>query len=160
MKTKDFNSPATIRKSFNFIIPGIVVIFVLLLDTVLLKSFFSEDSNTNTTKLIEKEATEAFGTDVVVPVFEDYPITFAAITKPDFLDEPSDLKIIYSNENGEINTKSNNKEEIRAWELTNESKLLYGSLNAKALFDIEYRKGKVTLGDSDGKSKTINGIDV
>lgn len=53
---------------------------------MLLKIFIFHEINISAS--IEKKAEAAFGRDIIIPEFKEYPITFAAITMPSFLDHP------------------------------------------------------------------------
>lgn len=147
------------KKRLILIVPAIAVCLVLIISSVLLRVFITDTKDVAAS--IEEKAEHEFGKPVVIPALEEYPITFSAITKPDFLDKPSDLTISYGNSKGELEPAFRSAELRKKWEKEQESILLYGPFNGKKVISIEYRPGQMELGGSGGlQDKIINGMPV
>ncbi|WP_409275979.1 hypothetical protein V1499_10275 [Neobacillus sp. SCS-31] len=144
------------KKQFALIIPSVVLCLVLLISFVLLKPYFNGIEQTSAA--IEKQATEEFGQLIFIPRFENYPITFAGITKSPINDTPVDLTISYGKEQGKIEQGFANKAERQKWEKEQGAILLYGPYQAKTAFSINYRPGHVEFDGVNEEEREINGV--
>ena len=145
------------RVSWRFIPLTVAAILVLLISSVLLKSFSNNESDS--TASIQKEAIVAFGRNVTIPIFEGFQIKFAALTMLPLMDHPTDLIVYYSNNKGDMDPAFNEEKERKQWEKNQKSKILYGPYTGKEAIKIEYRPGKVEGATTNGyENKTINGI--
>ncbi|WP_442599926.1 hypothetical protein [Neobacillus sp. D3-1R] len=147
------------KKTFKkFIAPAVAAFCMVMILSVLLWNLIIDSKSVSAS--IEKIAVGEFGKSVVIPELEEYPIIFSAITKPAFLDNPSDLTISYGNEKGEIDPRFKSDNQQKKWEKEQESLLLYGPYLGKEVINIQYRPGRLEFGNSGVQKKVINGMTV
>ncbi|OCA84046.1 hypothetical protein A8F94_15050 [Bacillus sp. FJAT-27225] len=147
-----------ISKFPSFVLPALTTVIVILIGSILLNTFLSK--NEQVSAAIETEATKEFGQEVVIFEFDDYPITFASISKPSFLPKPTDLTLSYGMTKGEMDPLFAKEENRERWNKEQESELLYGPYTGRKAFSIVYRPGTVEVGDSDTQQRTINDLPV
>ncbi|PLR99675.1 hypothetical protein CVD19_01030 [Bacillus sp. T33-2] len=138
------------RFSIGFASIGVLLI-ALLLSMPMLQQF------TNKTAAIQKEVSEKFGHEVVIPEFEEYPMTFAAITDIKEVGH-RDLSITYAKNKGGLDPRMDDPETVQKWENQNESKLFYGPYLGRQVLNVRYSKGNAEVDDA--KIKKLNGFDV
>jgi hypothetical protein len=146
------------KKIIKTIAPAIATLLLLVISSLLLRNIII-DSN-GVAASIEEAAVAEFGKPVVIPALEEFPIIFSAITKPAFLDNPSDLTISYSTSQGELDPSFQSNDQRKLWEKNQQSILLYGPYLSKEVFNIQYRPGRMEFGNSDGQERVINGMTV
>jgi hypothetical protein len=146
------------KRIIKTIAPAFAALLLLVISSLLLRNIII-DSN-GVAASIEEAAVAEFGKPVVIPVLEEFPIIFSAITKPAFLDNPSDLTISYSTSQGELDPSFQSNEQRKQWEKNQQSILLYGPYLSKEVFNIQYRPGRMEFGNSDGQERVINGMTI
>jgi hypothetical protein len=142
------------KKYFSLFTVGVAGVGVLLITLLLSMPFI--DQFLNKTAAIQSEISKDFGHEVVIPDFEDYPITFAALYDPKDFPPSKQLSISYSKNKEGKDPRLDDQEEISKWEKEQESKLYYGEYLGKRILNLSYRTGNVELDDE--KIKTVNGI--
>ncbi|WP_316572883.1 hypothetical protein [Neobacillus sp. YIM B06451] len=140
--------------SFKAAIAGIAAAALLVLLAIPLTNFYTDSGSIAE---IEKEASELFSHEVLVPQFKNYPITFAALYDPKQVGH-KDLSVSYALAQGERDPRMSNKEDIQKWEKANESHLLYGPYTGKPILRITYNELKPTL--EGATARKVNGFDV
>jgi hypothetical protein len=146
------------KRIIKTIAPAFAALLLLVISSILLRNIII-DSN-GVAASIEEAALAEFGKPVVIPALEEFPIIFSAITKPAFLDNPSDLTISYSTSQGELDPSFQSNDQRKRWEKNQQSILLYGPYLNKEVFNIQYRPGRMEFGNSDGQERVINGMTV